>query len=42
MLLTCHHELNGNKATGVDEITKAEHEENLLENITKLHETSRR
>ncbi len=37
MLLKCHHELNGNKASGIDEVTKAEYEENLLENIKMLH-----
>lgn len=42
MLLKCHHELNGNKASGIDEVTKAEYEENLLENINRLHESLRK
>lgn len=36
MLMLCHKELNGKKATGVDGITKAEYEENLEGNIKKL------
>lgn len=39
MLLECHKELSGNKATGVDEVTKAEYEADLQENIRKLHES---
>ena len=35
-LKLCHHELAGNKATGIDEVTKAEYAENLEENITEL------
>lgn len=42
MLLKCHHELKGNKASGIDEVTKAEYEENLLENINRLHESLRK
>ena len=33
MLLQCHKELDGNKAVGVDEITKKEYERNLEQNI---------
>jgi group II intron reverse transcriptase/maturase len=40
-LLECHHELKGNKAVGVDEVTKAEYDENLYTNIHKLHESLR-
>lgn len=36
MLLQCHNELSGNKAVGVDEVTKAEYEENLGQNIEVL------
>lgn len=36
MLMMCHKELNGNKATGIDGITKAEYEENLEDNIKRL------
>ena len=36
MLEQCHKELNGKKAVGVDEVTKAEYEENLDENIKAL------
>lgn len=36
LLMTCHKELSGNKATGIDGITKAEYEENLENNIEKL------
>jgi len=36
-LLECHHELSGNKACGIDQVTKAEYEENLCENIESLH-----
>lgn len=36
MLMLCHKELDGNKATGIDGITKAEYEENLEENIKNL------
>ena len=32
MLLQCHKELDGNKAVGVDEITKKEYERNLEQN----------
>ena len=38
LLKECHKELKGNKATGIDDVTKAEYEENLDENIAKLHE----
>ena len=33
MLLQCHKELDGNKAVGVDEITKKEYGRNLEQNI---------
>ena len=36
MLMLCHKELNGKKATGLDGITKAEYEENLEENMKNL------
>lgn len=36
MLMLCHKELDGKKATGLDGVTKAEYEENLEENIRKL------
>lgn len=36
MLMKCHKELDGKKATGLDGITKAEYEENLEENLKEL------
>jgi hypothetical protein len=36
MLLLCHTELSGNKATGVDEVTKEEYESNHTANIKDL------
>ena len=36
MLMLCHKELDGKKATGLDGITKAKYEENLEENIKNL------
>ena len=36
LLMLCHKELDGKKATGLDGITKAEYEENLEENIEQL------
>jgi RNA-directed DNA polymerase len=36
MLTMCHYELSGNKATGVDKVTKKEYETNLEENIDDL------
>lgn len=39
MLLECHQELSRNKAAGIDGVTKAEYEENLLGNIKRLHES---
>lgn len=36
MLMLCHKELDGKKATGLDGVTKAEYEENLEENIEQL------
>lgn len=38
MLLKCHKELAGNKAVGVDEVTKEEYSRNLEENIRSLVE----
>lgn len=36
MLLKCHYELSGNKATGVDDVTKKQYESNLDDNINNL------
>lgn len=36
MLLQCHKELDGNKAAGVDEVTKTSYQESLTENIRNL------
>ena len=36
MLMMCHKELNGNKATGIDKVTKKEYAENLENNIKDL------
>jgi group II intron reverse transcriptase/maturase len=36
MIVKCHHELDGNKAAGVDEVTKAEYEKNLPTNVKGL------
>lgn len=36
MLIQCHNEMSGKKATGVDEVTKAEYEQNLEGNIDNL------
>ena len=36
LLMLCHKELDGKKATGLDGVTKAEYEENLEENIGQL------
>jgi retron-type reverse transcriptase len=36
ILKMCHKELDGNKAVGIDEVTKKEYEENLEENIENL------
>jgi RNA-directed DNA polymerase len=36
MLKQCHKELNGKKAVGVDEVTKAEYDKDLDENIKAL------
>lgn len=35
-LIQCHEEMNGRKASGVDEVTKAEYEENLEANVEDL------
>ncbi len=42
MLLQCHKELDGNKAAGIDEITKKEYERNLEQNIDDLVERLKR
>ena len=42
MLRECHHDLDGKKATGVDNITKAEYEANLDENLRGLVEHLKR
>ncbi len=36
MVVRCHHELDARKAAGVDEVTKAEYEKNLPENVKNL------
>ena len=36
MLLKCHRELSGNKAVGIDEVTKEEYNRNLEDNIQTL------
>jgi len=36
MLKQCHRELDGNKAVGIDKVTKAEYEVNLEGNISNL------
>jgi group II intron reverse transcriptase/maturase len=36
MLKQCHRELDGNKAVGIDKVTKTEYEVNLEENISNL------
>ncbi len=36
MIVKCHHELDGKKTAGIDEVTKAEYEENLAENVKNL------
>lgn len=36
MLILCHYELSGNKATGVDKVTKEEYGTNLENNIDNL------
>jgi len=42
LLLECHKEIDGNKAAGVDSVTKAEYEANLDENIKDLVECLKR
>ena len=42
LLRKCHQEMDGNKATGVDKVTKAEYEANLGENIRNLVERLKR
>ena len=36
LLIMCHNELDGKKATGLDGVTKAEYDENLEKNIEQL------
>ena len=36
MLMQCHKEISGNKATGIDRVTKAEYEQDLNSNIKEL------
>ncbi|MBJ6361779.1 group II intron reverse transcriptase/maturase [Paenibacillus sp. GCM10012307] len=40
-LYMCHQELRGDKAVGVDEVTKAQYEENLCMNVKNLHHSLR-
>lgn len=42
MLLMCHQELDGNKATGIDQITKEQYTVNLQENIHQIVEKLKR
>jgi len=42
LLLECHHDMDGNKATGVDNVTKAEYEANLDEKLKDLVERLKR
>ena len=42
MLKLCHHEMDGNKAPGVDGVTKEEYGENLQENVKELVERMKR
>jgi RNA-directed DNA polymerase len=42
LLTQCHRELDGNKAPGVDQVTKAAYEENLESNIKDLVERLKR
>ena len=42
LLTQCHRELDGNKATGVDQVTKIAYEENLESNIKDLVERLKR
>ena len=42
LLLESHRELDGDKATGVDDVTKVEYEANLNENLTDLVERLKR
>lgn len=36
MLIMCHHELDANKAAGIDEVIKSKYEENLRDNVRDL------
>ena len=42
MLLECHAGLDANKASGIDQVTKAEYERNIEENINSLVERLKR
>ena len=42
MLTQCHRELDGSKATGIDQVTKAAYEEKLESNIKELVEQLKR
>jgi retron-type reverse transcriptase len=42
MLTKWHRELSGNKASGIDKVTKAQYEENLPENIERLYQSLRK
>jgi group II intron reverse transcriptase/maturase len=42
LLRTCHEEINGSKATGVDKVTKAQYGTNLEENLKDLVERLKR
>ncbi|GGG05456.1 hypothetical protein GCM10010912_57690 [Paenibacillus albidus] len=38
LLLQCHHELDGSKATGVNEVTRVEYDQNAQDNTRNLVE----
>ncbi len=38
LLVLCHQEIDGHKATGIDQVTKAQYEENLTDNIHQIVE----
>ena len=42
LLLACHQELDGKKATGIDQVTKQSYEKNLTDNINRLVEQLKR
>jgi RNA-directed DNA polymerase len=39
MLLQCHFELSGNKATGIDAVTKKQYDDNVHDNIEQLYQS---